>query len=238
MIHIYLVFCACRFSPNACLCRVETCAKTAAGTRKFISGSKLCIQPSVWPSIHPSKHKISQDDGSCSQSPLLPSLPDDLVIACLIRIPRMEHRKLRLVCKRWYRIMAGNYFYSLHKTPLSAATKPIHLGLASKISKNPSDATRKISKKFLEEEKVEGSQQRRGRRQTTISNAFRKKLAGIPDAGAPVTEGTSRDDAPTSSDRSPSPPSARARRPPPHLHFLFPIFGWDAPATKGWRVMA
>ncbi|KAL5975798.1 hypothetical protein ACLOJK_020126 [Asimina triloba] len=95
---------------------VETGAKTAAGARKFVSGSKLCTQPSVRPSIHPSKHKISQDDGSRSQSPLLPGLPDDLAIACLIRIPRMEHRKLRLVCKRWYRLLAGNYFYSLRRS--------------------------------------------------------------------------------------------------------------------------
>ncbi|KAL5982885.1 hypothetical protein ACLOJK_016964 [Asimina triloba] len=57
-----------------------------------------------------------QDDGSRSQSPLLPGLPDDLAIACLIRVPRMEHRKLRLVCKRWYRLLAGNYFYSLRRS--------------------------------------------------------------------------------------------------------------------------
>ncbi|KAL5973735.1 hypothetical protein ACLOJK_030391 [Asimina triloba] len=107
---------------------VEACfgEKTAAGARKFVSGSKLCTQPSVRPSIHPSKHKISQDDGSRSQSPLLPGLPDDLVIACLIRVPRMEHRKLRLVCKRWYRLLAGNYFYSLRRS-LGIAEVWIHV---------------------------------------------------------------------------------------------------------------
>ncbi|KAE8663448.1 F-box/kelch-repeat protein [Hibiscus syriacus] len=36
---------------------------------------------------------------SLYQSPLLPGLPDDLGIACLIRVPGFEHRKLRLVCK-------------------------------------------------------------------------------------------------------------------------------------------
>lgn len=50
-----------------------------------------------------------------TQSPLLPGLPDDLAIACLIRVPRNELHKLRLVCKRWYHLLASNFFYSLRK---------------------------------------------------------------------------------------------------------------------------
>lgn len=50
------------------------------------------------------------------QPPLLPGLPDDLAIACLIRVPRVEHRKLRLVCKRWRHLLGGNFFYSLRKS--------------------------------------------------------------------------------------------------------------------------
>ncbi|XP_038986442.1 F-box/kelch-repeat protein At1g55270-like [Phoenix dactylifera] len=101
---------------SACLCRVDAGLKTVAGAKKFVPGSKLCIQPSIKASIHPSKPRAARGDRNRSQSPLLPGLPDDLAIACLIRVPRAEHRKLRLVCKRWYRLLAGNYFYSLRKS--------------------------------------------------------------------------------------------------------------------------
>ncbi|XP_020521977.1 F-box/kelch-repeat protein At1g55270 isoform X2 [Amborella trichopoda] len=100
----------------ACYCRVDTGLKTVAGARKFVPGSKLCIQPDIKPSIHSSRNKVIRGDRSRGQSPLLPGLPDDLAIACLIRVPRVEHRKLRLVCKRWYRLLAGNFFYSLRKS--------------------------------------------------------------------------------------------------------------------------
>ncbi|KAL0340518.1 UNVERIFIED_CONTAM: F-box/kelch-repeat protein [Sesamum radiatum] len=74
----------------------------------------MCLQPDIKPSIHPTRQKPPRDRNR-SQSPLLPGLPDDLAIACLIRVPRIEHFKLRLVCKRWYRLLAGNFFYSLRK---------------------------------------------------------------------------------------------------------------------------
>ncbi|KAG7021809.1 F-box/kelch-repeat protein [Cucurbita argyrosperma subsp. argyrosperma] len=101
---------------TACLCRVDAGLKTVAGAKKFVPGSKLCLQPSIKPSIHPTRPKPTRSDRSRNQSPLLPGLPDDLAIACLIRVPRVEHRKLRLVCKRWYRLLAGNFFYSLRKS--------------------------------------------------------------------------------------------------------------------------
>ncbi|KAG4990260.1 hypothetical protein JHK87_023717 [Glycine soja] len=50
------------------------------------------------------------------QPPLLSGLPDDLAIACLIRVPRIEHRKLHLVCKRWHRLLSEDFFYSLRKS--------------------------------------------------------------------------------------------------------------------------
>lgn len=101
-----------------CLCRVDAGLKTVAGARKFVPGSKICTQPDIKPSVHPTKHKTGRcsRSRSRSQSPLLPGLPDDLAIACLIRVPRVEHRKLRLVCRRWYRLLAGNFFYSLRKS--------------------------------------------------------------------------------------------------------------------------
>lgn len=76
---------------------------------------KLCIQPS---SI---KESVQKHSSSCSctrrHSPnLIPRLPDDLVMACLIRVPRMEHRKLRLVCKAWNKLSAeDDFFYTLRE---------------------------------------------------------------------------------------------------------------------------
>ncbi|KAL5717069.1 hypothetical protein ACHQM5_010143 [Ranunculus cassubicifolius] len=102
---------------TACFCRVDTGLKTVAGAKRFVPGTKLCLQPDIKASVHPSRHRSGRsDDRSRSQSPLLPGLPDDLAIACLIRVPRIEHQKLRVVCKRWYRLLAGNFFYSLRKS--------------------------------------------------------------------------------------------------------------------------
>ncbi|KAF9615951.1 hypothetical protein IFM89_027299 [Coptis chinensis] len=92
--------------------RVDGGLKTVAGAKRFVPGTKLCLQPD----IKPSKHRAGCDDRSRSQSPLLPGLPDDIAITCLIRVPRVEHWKLRLVCKRWYRLLVGNFFYSLRKS--------------------------------------------------------------------------------------------------------------------------
>ena len=97
----------------SCYCKVDSGLKTVAEARKFVPGSKLCIQPDINPNAHKSKN--SRRERTRVQPPLLPGLPDDLAIACLIRVPRAEHRKLRLVCKRWYRLLAGNFFYSLRK---------------------------------------------------------------------------------------------------------------------------
>lgn len=98
----------------SCYCKVDAGLKTVAGARKFVPGSKLCIQPDINPNAH--RGKSSRRERTRIQPPLLPGLPDDLAIACLIRVPRVEHRKLRLVCKRWYRLLAGNFFYSLRKS--------------------------------------------------------------------------------------------------------------------------
>lgn len=111
---------------TACLCRVDAGLKTVSGAKKYVPGAKLCLQPDIKPSIHPTRSKPSRGDGSRIQSPLLPGLPDDLAIACLIRVPRVEHRKLRLVCKRWYRLLVGNFFYSLRKS-LGIAEEWIYL---------------------------------------------------------------------------------------------------------------
>nr|GME03134.1 F-box/kelch-repeat protein At1g55270 [Ipomoea batatas] len=99
---------------TACLCRVDAGLKTVAGAKKYMPGTKLCLRPDIKPSIHPTREKPRRDKNR-NQYPLLPGLPDDLAVACLIRVPRTEHCKLRLVCKRWNRLLAGNFYYSLRK---------------------------------------------------------------------------------------------------------------------------
>ncbi|KAL9267712.1 F-box/kelch-repeat protein-like protein [Drosera capensis] len=101
---------------TTCFCRVDAGLKTVAEAKKYVPGTKLCLQPDIKPSIHPTRQKPSHRDRNRNLSPLLPGLPDDLAIACLIRVPRLAHRDLRLVCKRWYRLLAGNFYYSLRKS--------------------------------------------------------------------------------------------------------------------------
>lgn len=100
---------------TACFCRVDGGLKTVAGARRYVPGTKLCLRPDIKPSIHPTRSK-PRGERSRNQSPLLPGLPDDLAIACLIRVPQAEHKKLRLVSKRWQRLLSGNFFYSLRKS--------------------------------------------------------------------------------------------------------------------------
>ncbi|CAM8916758.1 unnamed protein product [Rhodiola kirilowii] len=67
----------------SCYCRVD--AGTVAGARKFVPGSKMCIQPDINPNAHRSKN--SRRERTRYQPPLLPGLPDDIAIACLIASP-------------------------------------------------------------------------------------------------------------------------------------------------------
>lgn len=97
---------------------MEKSSSASGGAARRVPLPKACAQPSVKASIHPLKPKASPrkvDRSRDGQRPLLPGLPDDLAIACLIRVPRAEHWKLRLVCQRWFRLLAGNYFYGLRR---------------------------------------------------------------------------------------------------------------------------
>ncbi|THU62208.1 hypothetical protein C4D60_Mb01t02690 [Musa balbisiana] len=67
----------------SCYCRVDAGLKTVAGARKFVPGAKLCLQPEIVP--HGPRIRNSRRERSRTQAPLLPGLPDDLAIACLIR---------------------------------------------------------------------------------------------------------------------------------------------------------
>ncbi|RXI03759.1 hypothetical protein DVH24_038033 [Malus domestica] len=77
----------------SCYCKVDAGFKTVAGARKFVPGSKICIQPDINPNAH--RGKNLRRERTRIQPPLLPGLPDDLAIACLIRVPRCsKHDKL------------------------------------------------------------------------------------------------------------------------------------------------
>ncbi len=89
---------------------------SVGGGRRFVPGRTVvghCVRPDIKPAIVLPKKPTRGERPIPSE--LLPGLPDDLAIACLIRVPRFYHRKLRVVCKRWYRLLAGNYYYHLRR---------------------------------------------------------------------------------------------------------------------------
>uniref|UniRef100_J3LKD7 F-box domain-containing protein n=1 Tax=Oryza brachyantha TaxID=4533 RepID=J3LKD7_ORYBR len=106
---------SCDLVSNSCCStfRVDGGLKTVVSARKFVPGAKLCMQPDIKPNKR--KSRSSRKERCRTQAPLLPGLPDDLAINCLMRVPRVEHPNLRLVCKRWNRLLSGNYYYSLRK---------------------------------------------------------------------------------------------------------------------------
>ncbi|EFJ28400.1 hypothetical protein SELMODRAFT_411144 [Selaginella moellendorffii] len=99
-----------------CYCGVDA-GLTVTNARRFVPGTRHCIQPDVKPTIVIPKARTRHSRGDRTKIPcqLIPGLPDDLAIACLVRVPRIHHRTLRVVCKRWYRLLAGNFFYSQRK---------------------------------------------------------------------------------------------------------------------------
>lgn len=98
----------------ACYCGGVDAGLTVGG-RRFVPGRTVghCVRPDIKPTITLPKKPTRGERRIPSE--LLPGLPDDLAIACLIRVPRFYHRKLRVVCKRWDRLLAGNFFYSLRR---------------------------------------------------------------------------------------------------------------------------
>jgi hypothetical protein len=99
---------------STCYCKVDSGVETVAGAGKLVPRSKQGIQPNIKLDAHRSKKSCKERE--IIQSPILPGLPDDLAIGCLIRVPRIEHRKLHLVCKRWNQLLSENLFYSLRKS--------------------------------------------------------------------------------------------------------------------------
>ncbi|KAL6649286.1 hypothetical protein ACP70R_013510 [Stipagrostis hirtigluma subsp. patula] len=95
----------------SCYCRVDGGLKTVVRARKFVPGAKMCMQPDIIPNKR--KSKSSRTERCRTQPPLLPGLPDELAISCLMRVARVEHPNIRLVCKRWNQLLSRNYYYSL-----------------------------------------------------------------------------------------------------------------------------
>ncbi|KAJ7551560.1 hypothetical protein O6H91_06G020300 [Diphasiastrum complanatum] len=98
----------------ACYCGVDA-GLAVTGARRFVPGARHCVRSDIKPSTTVSR-RGSRGERTRTPSQLLPGLPDDLAIACLVRVPRLYHRELRVVCKRWYRLLAGNFYYSLRKS--------------------------------------------------------------------------------------------------------------------------
>ncbi|MCO5568198.1 hypothetical protein L7F22_021894 [Adiantum nelumboides] len=84
-----------------------------AEARKCVPGTRHCVQPAIKPTIQNPRSKSIRRERNKVPTSYVPGLPDDLAIACLIRVPRIFHSLLRLVCKRWYRLLSNNYYYSL-----------------------------------------------------------------------------------------------------------------------------
>eukprot|EP00249_Psilotum_nudum_P021685 c28205_g1_i2 orf=810-2099(+) len=94
-----------------CNCRADN-SLILVGTKKFIPGTKHCSQPDIRLSHH-RRSKISKEERNRLPSDLIPGLPNDLAVACLLRVPRLHHRKLRLVSRKWRSLVTSNYFFSL-----------------------------------------------------------------------------------------------------------------------------
>lgn len=97
----------------SCYCRVDAGLKTVAGARRFVPGAKICTQPDINP--NGPRSRTSRRERSRTQSPFIPGLPDDIAIACLVRVPRSSYQNLRLVSRSWNRLLTSNFFYSLRK---------------------------------------------------------------------------------------------------------------------------
>ncbi|KAH8973342.1 hypothetical protein BDL97_01G041700 [Sphagnum fallax] len=93
---------------------------SVGGGRRFVPGRTVvghCVRPDIKPAIVTVAKKPTRGgERRIAASELLPGLPDDLAIECLIRVPRFYHRKLRVVCKGWRSLLAGKNYYHQRRT--------------------------------------------------------------------------------------------------------------------------
>ncbi|OAY73268.1 F-box/kelch-repeat protein At1g30090 [Ananas comosus] len=59
------------------------------------------------PSYPSSASSSYEPDSSLDLTPLIPGLPDDVALNCLLRLPVDTHKACRLVCRRWHRLLAN-----------------------------------------------------------------------------------------------------------------------------------
>lgn len=63
-----------------------------------------------------SLHQSSESELSICEAPLIPGLPDDIALNCLLRLPVDCHPSCRVVCRRWHQLLATKErFFSLRK---------------------------------------------------------------------------------------------------------------------------
>ncbi|KAJ0980483.1 hypothetical protein J5N97_008738 [Dioscorea zingiberensis] len=48
---------------------------------------------------------LSDMEPSLGLEPLIPGLPDDLALHCLLRLPVNTHQRCRAVCRRWHHLL-------------------------------------------------------------------------------------------------------------------------------------
>lgn len=77
---------------------------------------RLAMTPSPLPYFPaPVTSKLSEEPAAESL-PLIPGLPDDVALNCLLRLPVAAHVSCRLVCRRWHRLLANKEcFFSQRK---------------------------------------------------------------------------------------------------------------------------
>lgn len=57
-----------------------------------------------------------EPESSLHWEPLIPGLPDDIALSCLLRLPVESHSACRAVCKRWYQLLGSkDRFFSRRK---------------------------------------------------------------------------------------------------------------------------
>ena len=102
----------------ACYCTVETLTVVGARSSRHCSTQPDIKDGRIRVRVNnPNKKKPSSETKRSITKQLLPpelipGLPNDLAVSCLVRVPRMYHRKLRLVSRKWYRLLTSNYFFS------------------------------------------------------------------------------------------------------------------------------
>lgn len=84
-----------------------------------LGDSQMKLTPKFWlatTSALPTPSASSDFDISSWETPLIPGLPDDAALNCLLLLPVEAHDACRLVCRRWHHLLADKArFFTLRK---------------------------------------------------------------------------------------------------------------------------